>query len=79
MDSDALDAALLKAHAAGDLEALIRLYTQAGDAAEARGDTEEACFFLTHAFVFALELGSTDAKPLNARLAENGRAHLIDF
>ncbi|MFW8595178.1 hypothetical protein [Cribrihabitans neustonicus] len=72
-----LDRALLSAHADHDLAALVRLYTVAGDRAEAAGDINAACFYLTHAFVFALEAGAPEAGALNARLAEHGRAHRL--
>ena len=66
----ALDDALLAAHEAGDKAALIRLYTQAADEA---GDVDAACFYLTHAYVFALESGAPDAVALHRRLADHGR------
>ena len=67
------DAALLAAHAAGDHATVIRLYTAQGDAEEARGDVDAACFYLTHAYVFALHAGSPTAKALNERLVAHGR------
>ena len=69
----ALDAALIKAHATGDAGGLVALYVQAADAEEAGGDIEAACFYLTHAYVFALEAGLPEAGPLNQRLAKHGR------
>ena len=65
-----LEARLLAAHAADDREALVALYTEAADQsdeADARG------FFLTHAYVFALELGAPQASALRQRLVEMGR------
>ncbi|WP_121025146.1 hypothetical protein [Litoreibacter meonggei] len=65
-----LDADLLAAHAAGDVEALIALYTQASQEAVqevARG------FYLTHAYVFALEAGDARAYGLAAGLRAQGR------
>lgn len=79
MDRAALDAALLAAHVAGDGAALVRLYTQAGDIEEQAGNTDAACFYLTHAFVFALEEGAPEADALNLRLFQNGRAHRLTF
>lgn len=76
---DGLDQDLLAAHAAQDLPGLVRLYTLAADAAEARQDIDAACFFLTHAFVFALEYGAPEADALNKRLAERGRANRLEF
>ena len=72
-DLSALDAALLEAHAAGDSTKLAALYTEAADQAEGKGDIEAACFYLTHAYVFALEAGLPVAGTLNRRLAGHGR------
>ncbi|OBY28066.1 hypothetical protein [Leisingera sp. JC1] len=74
-----LDRALLKAHEDKDSAELVRLYTLAGDQAEAAGKIDAACFYLTHAFVFALEAGLPEAKVLNRRLADRGRAHPLEL
>ncbi|MFV1441759.1 MULTISPECIES: hypothetical protein [unclassified Phaeobacter] len=79
MERDELDRALLQAHAADDGAALVRLYSLAADYAEAADDIDRACFYLTHAFVFALELGAPEADPLNARLAARGRVQRLSF
>lgn len=78
-DRPQLERALLAAHAAGDHAALAGLYTAAGDQAEAAGDIDGACFYLTHAFVFALETGAPEAEALNRRLAARGRAERLVF
>lgn len=65
-----LHAQLLAAHARGDGDALITLYAQAADAAD---DLDAACFYLTHAMVFALERGDPRAQDLRARLVRHGR------
>ncbi|MGR3503012.1 hypothetical protein [Pseudaestuariivita sp.] len=65
-----LGAALLAAHARGDKHQLVTLYTVAADAA---GDPDAAAFFLTHAYVFALETGDPAAPALHARLKAAGR------
>lgn len=65
-----LDAAMICAHAAGDRAALIRLYAQAADGA---ADLDAACFYLTHAYVFALEAAAPEAQALHARLVAHGR------
>ncbi|MEM7724705.1 MAG: hypothetical protein AAF376_20450 [Pseudomonadota bacterium] len=65
---DALDAALLAAHAAGDRAALISLYAQAAEAS----DGEASAFYLTHAYVFALEAGDGRASSLKDRLVAMG-------
>ncbi|PTX55936.1 hypothetical protein C8N43_0585 [Litoreibacter ponti] len=65
-----LDAELLAAHARDDRPALIALYERAADEAE----TEVAAgFYLTHAYVFALEAGDTRSKALATRLRAMGR------
>lgn len=67
-----LDARLLAAHAAGDASALVRLYTAAADRVEPK-DVDAACFYLTHAYVFALEKGDAACVDLRARLVAHGR------
>jgi hypothetical protein len=67
---DELDAALLAAHAADDRPALVGLYTKAADTAPS---PEAAGFYLTHAYVFALEAGLPEAARLRARLKAEGR------
>ena len=65
-----LDRQLLKAHDANDTAALVSLYTQAADHTD---DVDAACFYLTHAYVFALERGYKAADALRERLAARGR------
>ena len=65
-----LDSALLAAHEAGDKSALVRLYTEAADQA---AQVDAACFFLTQAYVFALEVGDPSVAILHGRLAAEGR------
>lgn len=65
-----LDAQLLAAHEACDAPALIRLYQVAADQAES---VDAACFYLTHAYVFALEQGHPDTAQIRARLVDEGR------
>ncbi|MFK7937818.1 MAG: hypothetical protein AB8B82_00445 [Roseovarius sp.] len=65
-----LDAAMIAAHAADDLPALVRLYTQAADGAD---NVDAACFYLTHAYIFALDAGAPQAPALHARLRDHGR------
>lgn len=79
MDVEGLNRRLLKAHADGDAVALVSLYTLAGDVREAEGDIDAACFYLTQAFVFALERDLPEAADLNRRLHARGRAHLLEF
>lgn len=56
-----------------DLELLSTLYTKAADASELRGNIDEACFFLTQAYVYALQQGADTAKTLHVRLMKYGR------
>lgn len=71
--TDALDGAILAAHDTNDKAKLATLYAQAADKSEALGDKDAACFFLTQAYVFALDAGLQDAATLNKRLAKYGR------
>jgi hypothetical protein len=66
----ALQDRLLAAHARDDRAALVTLYTEAADAAP---DTDAACFYLTHAFIFALELGDPAAQSHYQILKAKGR------
>lgn len=61
---------LLAAHARNDRLTLVTLYTQAADTAP---DVDTACFFLTHAYIYALEAGNPVADQLCARLKVFGR------
>lgn len=65
-----LDNRLLAAHARGDRAALVTLYSQAAqDAAE----DSARYFYLTHAYVYALEAGHPQAPVLRAQLVAAGR------
>lgn len=66
----ALDQHLLAAHAADDRRALVALYTQAADQAATQ---DAACFYLTHAYIFALETNHSSQNALHARLVAAGR------
>ena len=65
-----LQARLLAAHDADDRRALVALYTEAADKA---GDVDAACFYLTHAYIFALDTGDPAAELLYARLKAQDR------
>ena len=69
----ALDARMLAAHARADLGALVALYTQAADMSGATRDIDAECFYLTQAYVFALDCGAPTARALHARLKTHGR------
>lgn len=73
MKEAALEHRLLAAHARNDFEALTALYEEAANQREEQGDVDAACFYLTHAFVFALESGSARADALQWRLWKLGR------
>ncbi len=61
---------MLEAHAEDDRDALIGLYAQAADEAV---DIDAKCFFLTHAYVFALEAADPRVPYLRKQLVSHGR------
>lgn len=65
-----LDDALLAAHAAGDKVKLFELYKEA---AENAGSVNEKCFFLTQAFIFALDVGDPRSAAIKKELVRYGR------
>ncbi|MTI03542.1 hypothetical protein [Roseibium sp. RKSG952] len=65
-----LNTRLLQAHAAGDTKSISALYEEAADAAT---DDDAAGFFLTHAYVHALEAGLPSVEQLRDRLIKMGR------
>ena len=65
-----LDDRLFDAHARDDRTGLIALYAEAADAAD---NVDAACFYLTHAHVFALEKGDPVTDVLYQRLKAEGR------
>lgn len=68
--SDTLDAKMIAAHEAGDKPALVQLYSKAADEAN---DVDASCFYLTHAYIFALDSGAPETEALHARLVAQGR------
>ena len=64
-----LDARLLAAHAADDRQSLIALYTEASDQAASAAARN---FYLTHAYVYALEEAHPDVGRLRERLVAWG-------
>lgn len=70
--TDDLDRRLIDAHEHGDGIALALLYREAADSAE---DAPREAFFLTQAWVFALESGLPMAAELKRRLVAMGRDH----
>ncbi|MEM9426316.1 MAG: hypothetical protein AAGA06_06405 [Pseudomonadota bacterium] len=73
MSDDQLDRDMVAAVRAGDKARIVRLYAQAAEASEATGDVDRACFFYTHAWVFAMEAGDPLAEDLRAKLVAHGR------
>jgi len=73
VNEDALEAMLLAAHVADDRASLAKGYAQAADFAEMAGEVDRACFFLTQAWIFALDVGAAEADALKARLVAHGR------
>ncbi|MBT8414362.1 MAG: hypothetical protein KJO30_08540 [Boseongicola sp.] len=69
-----LQDALLSAHATDDRRALVMLYLEAANLSKASQDVEKECFFLTHAWIFALETDHELSDDLRARLERYGRA-----
>ena len=68
-----LDAELIAAHEAGDWAALVSYYRRAADQEQAAGNVDACCFFLTQAYVFALQSDDPGAADLHARLKALGR------
>lgn len=65
-----IEARLLAAHAEGDKAALAALYAEA---ARASDDPEARAFFLTHAYIFALDAGCGTAEQFREELVVLGR------
>ena len=72
-ENDTLHQQMLRAHADQDLTRLVALYSTAGKRMESGGNTDAACFYLTQAYVFALELDAPELSELQSRLAAYGR------
>lgn len=65
-----LDDDLRDAHECGDKSALVGLYTLA---AERANTIDEACFFLTQAYIFALDDNHAAQNALKSRLRKYSR------
>lgn len=72
-NKERLDRRMLAAHACGDKRALVDLYALAAEMSEGAQDIDAACFYLTHAYIFALDTGADEARDLHARLKARGR------
>ncbi len=73
MNEAKLDAALLLAHENNDSEQLVALYQKAGLSCIDAKNVDAGCFYLTHAYIFALEMGSPNAGELHKVLVSYGR------
>lgn len=67
--TQSLDARLLDAHASKDRTALVSLYVEAANGAS---DHTAQCFYLTHAYVFALESGDKRVRAIRDQLIALG-------
>ncbi|MGB7205009.1 MAG: hypothetical protein WBD37_06020 [Anderseniella sp.] len=69
-----LQAAMLAAHEAENLLQLPPLYLEAAILRESQGDVDAACFFFTHAYVYALDCGDQHiASQAQEKLKSYGR------
>lgn len=59
-EEDRLQRDMLQAHERNDLGALPPLYLAAARLRESQGDIDAACFFYTHAYVYALDCGDRE-------------------
>ena len=74
MDEQRLQRDMLQAHAQNDLAALPPLYLAAARWRDSQGDIDAACFFYTHAYVYALDCGDREiADKARNRLQSHGR------
>lgn len=73
VNAENLNAALLDAHDRAEGGRLAELYHKAASISEQAGEMDQACFYFTHAYVFALQEGLPMAKDLHARLKTLGR------
>jgi hypothetical protein len=68
-----LDHEILAAHACANTARLPALYRRAGEAMLEGGNTDAGCFYLTHAYIYALEAGHVMARELHEILVSHGR------
>ncbi len=64
------DTRLAEALALGDTAAIVKVYEEA---AEAQGNDQASAFFLTQAYIHAVEAGLPEARNLRAKLVKMGR------
>lgn len=70
--TDALNEALLNAHAVNDFSKIIELYFKAAQKALST-DIDSACFLFTQAYVYSLENGHPKAEEIRDILVLHGR------
>ena len=73
VNRDELNSRIMEAWSGGDGPRLAELYAVAGNSMIGSGLTNEGCFFLTQAYVLALENGLELANSLHAELVRQGR------
>tara|TARA_R110002126_G_C10490649_1_gene504130 strand:- start:34660 stop:34890 length:231 start_codon:yes stop_codon:yes gene_type:complete len=73
VNAENLNAALLDAHDRAEGGRLAELYHRAASISEQAGEMDQACFYFTHAYVFALQEGLPMSTDLHARLKALGR------
>jgi hypothetical protein len=73
VERDALNESLITAHAANNKAQLVRLYRRAGDMMISEGNIDAASFYLTHAYIFALDVGDDAAPEIHKMLVGYGR------
>lgn len=64
---------MLEAHERHDHDALVPLYRLAAEFRFAENNVEAACFYLTHAYVYALETGADIVGEIRELLVIHGR------
>lgn len=74
IEEERLQRDMLRAHEHDDVAALPPLYLAAARLRESQGDIDAACFFYTHAYVYALDCGDRKiADEARSRLKCHGR------
>ncbi|MCE2522764.1 MAG: hypothetical protein J4F49_06045 [Rhodobacteraceae bacterium] len=73
MNATELNSRILDAWSRGDGQLLAELYSEAGNSLLDSGLENEGCFYLTQAYILALENGLDTAAALHADLVRHGR------
>ncbi len=73
MNATELNSRILDAWSRGDGQLLAELYSEAGNSLLDSGLENEGCFYLTQAYILALENGLDSAAALHAKLVKHGR------